>query len=101
MLNEYELCEVTEKTITDRSAFKQEIAHVQEQGYAVTDEECVTGYKMISGAVTYPDDSIVGAISVGGPVYIFEKAIENRFLDDLHTYVSKLEDRIENMVRPQ
>jgi DNA-binding IclR family transcriptional regulator len=57
----------TERTVTDREALDAELAQIRERGYALDDEEHVTGLRCVAAPITDPDGLAIGAISVAGP----------------------------------
>ncbi|WP_245779502.1 IclR family transcriptional regulator [Halostagnicola kamekurae] len=69
------LPEVTDKTITDRSALKDQLEEIRERGYAIDDEERVIGMRCVAAPICDENDRPIGAISVSGPT--------NRFDDDI------------------
>jgi len=58
----------TDSTISDTETLFDEIETVREQGYAVDDEERVSGMRCIGTAVKSESGNVIGAISVSGPV---------------------------------
>jgi DNA-binding IclR family transcriptional regulator len=57
----------TERTITDRTAFCEEIARVRQRGYATDDRENEPLGACVAAAIIGPDAKPLGAISVAGP----------------------------------
>lgn len=57
---------LTENTITDRDELFEELERTRKQGYAVDDEENVTGLRCIAAPVK-GNDVVLGAVSVSGP----------------------------------
>lgn len=66
ILNRYELKRKTEHTITDRERLYEEIAKIQEQGYALSNEEIVEGVRAIAVPVIDKKNSTYGAIAIYG-----------------------------------
>jgi IclR family transcriptional regulator, KDG regulon repressor len=62
-----ELKPFTPNTITDRDALKRHLAKVNEQGYAIDDEELDIGVRCVSAPIRDYTRRIVGAISISGP----------------------------------
>jgi DNA-binding IclR family transcriptional regulator len=58
----------TDSTISDTETLFDELEAVREQGYAVDDEERVSGMRCIGTAVKSESGNVIGAISVSGPV---------------------------------
>jgi IclR family acetate operon transcriptional repressor len=67
-LNSVEFERTTPKTITSMARLKKQLAKIRNQGYALDDEEAVTGVRCLGAAVLGPDGAVVGAISISGPV---------------------------------
>lgn len=57
---------VTENTITDRDTLDEELAEIRERGYAIDNEERLTGIRCIAAPIITGGE-VVGAISVSGP----------------------------------
>ena len=57
----------TDNTITSRDALFEELADVDEQGYAVNHEEQLDGVKAVGVPVAGPDGRVLGAFSVASP----------------------------------
>jgi len=55
--------------ITDRGKFREEIDNVQEQGWAIADEEHEWGIRAVSTPVYGPDGQAVAAISTAAPSF--------------------------------
>jgi DNA-binding IclR family transcriptional regulator len=58
----------TPKTIMNLVQFRQELAKIRRQGYAVDDEEAVMGARCVSAAILDAEGFPIAAISVSGPV---------------------------------
>ena len=58
------LIALTPHTITDEEKFFDELARVQETGYAIDDEECEAGYRCVSVPVYDYSKTVAAAISV-------------------------------------
>lgn len=97
ILDQHGLPNETENSITDRDRLFSELAEVSEKGYAYNDQECFDGYHGIGAAVTGIDGSILGAITIGGPVYrIPEDRLKHDTADLLLDAVSEVESSIES-----
>lgn len=68
IVDEYGLPRRTENTITDRDELLEELADVRDRGYAVNDEEEIVGLRAVGAPVRTSEGSVLGAISVSGPV---------------------------------
>jgi DNA-binding IclR family transcriptional regulator len=59
---------LTPKTIMNLVQFRQELAIVRQQGYAVDEEETTLGARCVSAPILGADREILAAVSVSGPV---------------------------------
>lgn len=57
----------TENTITDRETLDAELETVQSRGYAVDDQERLSGMRCVAAPVLDSDGTALGAVSVSGP----------------------------------
>lgn len=60
---------LTPMTIVDRRALAAELQTIRMRGYAIDDEEIVTGIRCVGAAVIDQDGMVRGAISVAGPAF--------------------------------
>jgi DNA-binding IclR family transcriptional regulator len=67
-----DLPRATDNTITDPDALRAELAAIREQGYAVEDEERREGIRGVDVPILTPDDEIIGAVGLSGPVDRFD-----------------------------
>jgi DNA-binding IclR family transcriptional regulator len=58
----------TPRTIMNLVQFRQELEKIQQQGYAVDDEEAVQGARCVSAPILNADREPIAAVSVSGPV---------------------------------
>ncbi len=54
---------LTDKTITDRQALKQELEKIRQQGYALDNEECEIGHRCVSVPLYDYTGTVVAAVS--------------------------------------
>lgn len=85
------LPEKTENTITDREELFAELERIREQGYAVDDEENVSGLRCI-GAPVMGNDGVSGAVSVSMPS---SRLSEAEFTEEMPTVVMRAANVIE------
>ncbi|WP_281451681.1 IclR family transcriptional regulator [Paenarthrobacter nitroguajacolicus] len=85
LVEELELVPRTEHTITDRQAFREEIALVRERGYAVMNEENEVGMHAVAVPVLSPEGKATAAIATAAPVFRIR-------LKDLLTHVPVLQE---------
>ncbi|WP_136716960.1 IclR family transcriptional regulator [Halorientalis salina] len=67
IVDEFGLTAETDNTITDREALREELAAVDERGYAYNHEEQLDGVKAVGVPVSGPDGRVLGAFSVASP----------------------------------
>ncbi|MFB6184228.1 MAG: IclR family transcriptional regulator [Haloarculaceae archaeon] len=88
----------TDDTITDRDELRADLERTRERGYAVSDEELLTGLRSVSATVHDPAGDVIGSVSVSGPSYRYTMdTIEGRFADRLLQAVSDLETEISSI----
>ena len=68
LLDRLELSERTPSTYTDRDELKDELNTIREQGFAFNDEERFVGMRAVGAPVIGPEDKVLAALSVSGPV---------------------------------
>jgi DNA-binding IclR family transcriptional regulator len=66
ILDEHGLERKTERTITDRAAFFEELDAIRDRGYARDNEERIEGLRCVAAPITV-DGSVLGSVSVSGP----------------------------------
>lgn len=91
ILDTHGLPQSTNKTVQSRSTLKAELESVREQGYALNDGECVEGYRSVGSVIVNADGSVLGGISIGGPVYRIDRA---RLVDDYAELVREATDEL-------
>lgn len=97
LLDEWGLPRATPNTITDRATLYEELERIRGQGYAYNDSECFGGYHGVGAAVEGIDGSILGALTIGGPVYrVDEDTLKNEMVDLLEETVADVEATIES-----
>ncbi|MGH9529279.1 MAG: IclR family transcriptional regulator [Terriglobales bacterium] len=58
----------TPRTIIRRAKFTQELARVRQKGYAMDDQEAVSGARCVAAAIFDAGDKPIAAISASGPI---------------------------------
>lgn len=97
IIDQHGLPEQTRNTITDRTELFRQLKTITERGYAYNNAECFDGYHGIGVTVKGIDGSILGAITIGGPVYrIPEERLKNEMVDTLLNTVEDIENAIES-----
>lgn len=90
----------TDQTITDRGDLFEELARIRDRGYALDDEEFTDGLRSVGRVVTYPDDGVVGALSVSGPRYrLTDDVVHDELAGVLATTVDDLETDVAEAAR--
>jgi DNA-binding IclR family transcriptional regulator len=84
VLDEHGMPALTEQTTTDRETFFEELETIREQGYAIDDEERLTGLRCIAAPITDDGERAIAAISVSCPVH---RVSDERFYTDLRDAV--------------
>lgn len=67
IVDRYGLPQYTPQTITSRERLFEELEEIREQGYAVDDEEKISGLRCAAAPVMKSSDEVLGAVSVSGP----------------------------------
>jgi DNA-binding IclR family transcriptional regulator len=58
---------LTAKTITDEHQFREELARIRQQGYAVDNEEITEGLRCVAAPIFNHSGEVAGAMSIAGP----------------------------------
>lgn len=69
LLDDHPLERLTEHTIIDSEKIIEELARVRETGFAVSDQETVTGLRVLAAPITDIDGVPVAAMSVAAPAF--------------------------------
>lgn len=67
LVSEIKLEKLTDKTITSKDKLVKELQKVQQQGFAMDDEECEIGVRCIAAPIRDFHQKVVASISVSGP----------------------------------
>ncbi|WP_428769124.1 IclR family transcriptional regulator [Treponema sp. HNW] len=70
----------TEYTITDKESLQTELERIRKNGYALDNEEHEIGITCMGIPIFAKNGSIVGGISISGPVFNFDKRKIRRYL---------------------
>ena len=68
IIDEVGLPAMTENTVTDEGTLLEELEQIREQGYARCSEESVHGIRTVAAPVLTADGTVLGSISISGPV---------------------------------
>ncbi|MEE6209923.1 IclR family transcriptional regulator [Salarchaeum sp. III] len=82
-----ELAQVTERSLVDTDALREELAEVREQGYAFNMEEKLDGMRAVGAPILDDDGVSTAAISVSGPTTRFNGSF---LTDDLPQRMSQV-----------
>lgn len=85
---------VTSRTITSVVALKRQLARIQKQGFAIDDEEAVTGARCIGAALFDGDGKVVGGISVSGPVVRITRNHLPLFIEEIRKAATEISARL-------
>lgn len=67
ILTGYEFSSLTHRTISNESDFRQELARVKGQGYAMNDEELSVGLRSVSAPIMDSDGHAIAALNIAVP----------------------------------
>lgn len=95
IINRYGLPQATQHTITDREELWTEIERINEQGYAVEDEEHWEDIRAVAVPICL-DSTVHGAISVSGPKTRFDEERIGELSDRLYETKNIIELRLEH-----
>lgn len=104
IIERHGLPETTENTVTSTERLFEELEEINERGYATDDEELKRGYRAIAAPVVSQDDTVIGALSIGGPAYRFDISPPqlNEQVSTLMSAVQRVESEIgESVGSPQ
>lgn len=95
VISQHGLPKLTENTITDPDELKSELERVRERGYAFNRAERRQGMEAIGVPVTTPSGTVLGGISVTGPVRRMESEHEEYLPDVLLDIAEEVKLRLE------
>jgi DNA-binding IclR family transcriptional regulator len=84
IVDEYGLKQRTQNTITDEEELFEELARIREQGYALNDEEEMSGMRAVAAPIKDQNQRLLGSISLSGPV---SKIPDNMFYETYPDFV--------------
>jgi len=84
---------LTPNTIVSQKALLAEIHRVQAQGYALDNQENEIDGRCIAAAVRGPDDRVVGALGISGPVHRTSSSRALCFLNELRAACATISKR--------
>lgn len=71
LIEQINLVPITPKTIVDRAALIEDLAHIRKRGYAIDDEENESGVRCVGAPIFDRSGRVFAAISVSAPAYRF------------------------------
>jgi DNA-binding IclR family transcriptional regulator len=80
IIETYGLVARTEQTITDCEALYEELDQIRDRGYALNQEEHITGLWAVGVPIIGPDGDVIGGLSVSGPADRVRSRIEDETL---------------------
>jgi len=92
IIDEHGLEAWTPATVTDRGELADRLETVRDRGFAVDDEEHMTGLRCVGVPITTTDGSVVGAVSVSAPT---SRMRDDRFTDEIPDLVRSAANVIE------
>lgn len=69
ILNQRGLSQINEHTITNREALFEELKAIRKRGYSFNNQENIEGLRAVGVPVRGGDESVLGALSVSGPIH--------------------------------
>ncbi|WP_266082687.1 IclR family transcriptional regulator [Haladaptatus caseinilyticus] len=91
IIEQWGLPRETEHSISTLDELLTELEETRERGYAVNDEEVVTGLYSVARPVHYPDGRVCGAISLDSPKYRINKSTLDNIVSHLDQTVQSVE----------
>jgi DNA-binding IclR family transcriptional regulator len=85
----------TEHTITESEELFDDLERIRERGYALSDEEAAIGIRAVGVPVLNPDQEILGAISLSGPL---KRITDRKFTDELPEKLMEVANIVEIQV---
>ncbi len=92
IVDEHGLEAWTPETITDRAELFDRLETVRERGFALDDEEHMTGLRCVGAPITTTGGTVVGAVSVSAPT---SRMRDDRFTDEVPDLVRSAANVIE------
>ncbi|WP_162354564.1 IclR family transcriptional regulator [Natrialba swarupiae] len=92
VVEEHGLERRTPNTITDDQKLYDELEQIREQGYALNDEEEISGLRAVAAPIHDPDHDLVGSVSISAPI---SQMPDEEFYDTYPDYVREKANIIE------
>lgn len=84
VVEEHGLERRTPNTITDEQELYDELEQIREQGYALNDEEEISGLRAVAAPIQDPDHNLVGSVSLSAPI---SQMPDEKFYDTYPDYI--------------
>lgn len=98
ILDRWGLPAQTPYSVTERGPLHDQLEAARERGYAEAQQEFQEGFSNIAVALEAPDGEVLGAVSVGWPVYLFDEGDEQEAVELLLEAVAEVEAEIADLV---
>lgn len=95
LIKEKGLPKKTARTITDPSQFREQLAIIKKQGYALDDEENEEGIRCVAAPIFDDKGRVISAISLSGPAF---RVTKKQALDVLKKQVIKTASEISRLL---
>ena len=94
LIKVYGIYQITQNTITDPSAIRQEMARIRERGYSWEKEESVIGGRCYGAPIFGPDSAVRAAVSVAMPLIRFTPELDTRIPEALCAATARISKRL-------
>lgn len=85
---------LTEYTITDPDALREELVRIRLRGYGIDDQENAIGLRCVAVPILARNGSVVGAMSVSGPSPRFTESRIHQFAELLKKHVCEIQNNL-------
>jgi DNA-binding IclR family transcriptional regulator len=99
ILDRWGLPAATPRTITDESAFLDELEAVRERGYAENRDEAIEGFWAIGRAVSSPRGEVYGSLNLSGPSYLVDEETRSAGIELLDEVAASFERDVAEQYR--
>ncbi|WP_222914092.1 IclR family transcriptional regulator [Natrinema sp. SYSU A 869] len=92
IIDQYGLFAATENTITSKESLYEELEEIRSKGYAINNQESTKGLYSIAVPVSTPDQDVIGACAVSGPVHRLRKQKKTKeVIETMRSLVNEIE----------
>jgi DNA-binding IclR family transcriptional regulator len=92
IVDRHGLPKATERTVTSEAELFEELERVRERGYAVDDEERLSGLKCLAVPIISDKEGVEGSISVSGPI---SRMQDERFEEEILKHIQNAVNIVE------